>query len=232
MSLPLIPFAKIPHKQWKDKETEKKPRLVSVEHENEVFYIKKKDEQASQQPARPLKEHRKLQAGKRFGGRRNGGMDEDDDEEENNDEDDSGSDESSEYDLLEHIKELLPEEIGAFGYNGDGLLGRNGKKANAAHLDDLQLKKKKRDYFFLFNFVIRRIEEARARERERRKHHLLRHFEQKVKEYDSLQKQKVEEAFEKKKNQILLEDYHRQQRIDRNSKKVRAKLKLIPCVFF
>jgi hypothetical protein len=221
MSLPLIPFAKIPHKQWKDKETEKKPRLVSVEHGNELFYIKKKDEQASQQPPRPVKERRKPQAGKRFGGRRNGGTEEDDDSEEDKDNhDDSGSDDSSEYDLLEHIKELLPEEIGAFGYNGDGLLGRNGRNANAAHLDDLQLKKKKRDYFFLFNYVIRRIEEAKARERDRRKHHLLRHFEQKVKEYDSLQKQKVEEAFEKKKNESLLEDYHRQQRIERNSKKV------------
>jgi hypothetical protein len=202
MSLPLIPFAKLPYKEWND-ETEKKPRLEKVEHENEVFYIQKQADQNSLE--KKLKE-RKRGKPKRF-------KRVIEDESEESDQSDSSSGDSSEYDLIQHIKDLLPGET---GQNGE----KPTKQANSLHLEELRAVKKPTNYFAVFHRVGKYIEDVKARERERRKHHLLRHFEEKVKEYDELQRQKIQEALEKKQKDKLLEEYHRQQRIARNSKKV------------
>jgi hypothetical protein len=202
--LPLIPFNKIPHKVWKDEETEKKGRLETVEHNGEVFHVKRQVALNSYE----IKMKEKLRRPKSKG--LNFGSDDEDDEEG----DDSGhsSDESSEYDLLEHIKDLLPGDI----VNGE----KPKKAANTLHLQDLKPVKKRWDYLYFAKLLGRKVEELKARERERRKHHLLRHFEEQVKKYDEQQKKNIYDAYERLQRERALEELHRIKRIERNSKKV------------
>jgi len=69
-------------------------------------------------------------------------------------------------------------------------------------------------------YVYRLIKRRRAAERERRKHHLIADFEEKVRRYDKEQKELLEKELEKMKNDVLLEAHRRLKRIEKNSVKV------------
>jgi hypothetical protein len=202
--LPSIPFNKIPHKVWKDEETEKKARLETVQHNGEVFHVKRQVALNSYEMKMKEKLRRPNSKSLNYGS--------DDDDDEGGDDSGHSSDESSEYDLLEHIKDLLP---------GDIVNGEKPKKiANTLHLQDLKPVKKRWDYLYFAKLLGKKVEELKARERERRKHHLLRHFEEQVKKYDEQQKKNIHDAYERLQRERALEELHRLKRIERNSKKV------------
>jgi hypothetical protein len=97
------------------------------------------------------------------------------------------------------------------------------------HLEDLRKIPKQSSFFRdLFLYVYRLIKRRRAAERERRKHHLIADFEEKVRRYDKEQKELLEKELEKMKNDVLLEAHRRLKRIEKNSVKVRQKLQRAP----
>jgi hypothetical protein len=207
MSLPLIPFAKLPFKEWIDENTEKKPRLKSVEHEDQVFRIKGVE----------TEQQKRIKERKRGRPRRFKKVVEESSESEEIESVSSGD--SSEYDLLDHIRDLLPQEVGQNGVK------KLTKQANSLHLGELRVVNKPVSYIGLLSSVGNYAEQLKAEERERRKHHLLRHYEEQVKKYDELQRKRIAETLEQKTNEQLLDQFHRQQRIERNSrKKVEKKL--------
>eukprot|EP01032_Pedospumella_encystans_P007540 gene7540-9037_t len=127
-------------------------------------------------------------------------------------EDDSESSEESEesFDMQEYIAGLLPGEV----VDGKKPL----KKANTSHLEDLRVKKQKRDRWYfkmLFRFIIRK----RREERERRKHYILKEWEKKLKEYVEKQQQAVQAKMEQHRKEVLLEQHRSNMRRIRNSRK-------------
>ncbi len=119
---------------------------------------------------------------------------------------------SSEYDLLEHLQELLPGDL----ENGE----KPKKNASTAHLDDLKVSKQKKDRWRYVKQAIHFMKTWRANERERRKHYILREYEQKIAEYDAHCRQHIQDELAKHEKEVKLEAYRRLQRIERNSKKV------------
>lgn len=124
-------------------------------------------------------------------------------------------DEDEGFDLEEHIKSLLPGAV------VDGL--KPTQKANMDHLEDLRPKKVRRNRF------IKRVRKAytffatmRRRERERRKHYLLRDMENRVKEYDALKKRQIQERLIAHYKEVMLEAHRRRAQIKKNSKKVKT----------
>lgn len=128
--------------------------------------------------------------------------------------DDSESSEESEegFNMQKHIEDLLPGDL------VDGM--KPTKAANATHLEDLRAVHKKVDRFSIFKSFYRFIKRVRARERERRKHYILKEWEAKIKQYDENQKQAILDKMEAHKKEVLLEKYRSAQRRIRNSRKV------------
>jgi hypothetical protein len=171
MSLPVIPFAHLPRKEWHRK-LEKKPRDKSSWHPDVPPPSPKQSESESESEV---------------------------------------SSSSSEYDLLEHIQSLLPEVVD----------GKVTKKADETHLEDLRVKKKTKNV--VADTVVKTftyVAGYRQRERDRRKHYLLKEYEEVIKKYDEELKKQQEDQQEKERRERLLEEYRREQRILRNSKKV------------
>lgn len=126
---------------------------------------------------------------------------------------------SSEFDILAHLADLLP---------GDLVDGQKPtKKANDAHLADLRVTKKKKEKYRIFKQCYRAVVEWRAKERIRRKHHIIREFEEKVRLYDEKLRQEIEDDIEAHKIAVALEAYRTEQRIKKNSVVVRSLLQLI-----
>ena len=138
-------------------------------------------------------------------------VDDDDDIDEISDIEDVSKN-NDDYDLIEHLQSLLPDEL----VNGKPV----NKALNTSYLEDLRYKPKPREYFKLFRFVFRIIMEARAKERERRKHYILREYEQKVKEYDMKRRQDMLDRMQRQRNEVLMEAYRSELRRAKNSKKV------------
>lgn len=126
------------------------------------------------------------------------------------DEIESNSDSSSEYDLLEHLASLLPGEV------VDGK--KPPKTANASHLDALQKIKPepKRSYL---SKITGFLGEQRALERERRKHHVIREYEEKIKRYEAEKEHQLQIQLQEITKQENIEELRRLKRIERNSKK-------------
>ncbi len=173
MALPVIPFAKLPRKNWEEN-TEKKERIEIID------------------PPSP--------------------------EESSSEEESVSSSSSSEYDLIQHLSDLLPGEL----ENGE----KPKKQANIAHLEDLRVKRKPPDRLKYIKYFYGYIKQMRARERERRKHHILKEYEAKIKAYDEMLKKQVQDELEAKEKEVKLEAYRRLKRIERNSRKVRAQFSL------
>ncbi|RYH20641.1 hypothetical protein EON65_22860 [archaeon] len=123
----------------------------------------------------------------------------------------SSSGSSSEYDLLDHIATLMP------GYNEEGKLT---KKAHDAHLEDMRPKKVRKDYFKYVRASWQYVSTMRARERERRKHYIIREYEEKVRKFDEMRRKVIQDELDAQEKEIKLEAYRREQRIARNSRKV------------
>jgi hypothetical protein len=117
-----------------------------------------------------------------------------------------------EYDLIEHLKSLLPDEL---------VNGKPTKKdLNTSYLEDLRYKPKPIEYLRLFRCIYSAIKEARMRERERRKHYILREYEMRVKEYDEKRRQGILDRMQQQRNEVLLEAYRTELRRAQRSKKV------------
>ncbi len=123
------------------------------------------------------------------------------------------SDSSSEFDLQQHLADLLPGDL------VDGM--KPTKQANTDHLGELRVTKKKKDRYRIFKMCYRAIKDWRAEERERRKHHIIREFEEKVRQYDEKLKLEIEEDIKAHKIAVALEAYRTEQRIKKNSVVVR-----------
>lgn len=127
------------------------------------------------------------------------------------------SDESSEYDLLQHIASLMP----------DVKEGKVAKKADDTHLRDMRVKPEKKQYI---KKALARgmayIKGMRARERERRKHYLIKDLERKVREYNALHQKAIQDELLAEEEAVRREQLRRQQRIARNSRKKREKTEL------
>jgi hypothetical protein len=149
--------------------------------------------------------------------------DEDDDIEDENFNDYEVSSESSEsseeeiFDMQAYIADLLPGEV------IDGM--KPTKKANTAHLEDLRYKPKPVDRLKYIKFIYRFIQRKRAQERERRKHYIIKEWEQKIKEYDAKLRQDVEDKMEAHRKEVLIELHRAEQRRIRNSRKVKPNVK-------
>mmetsp|Transcript_11258 Transcript_11258/g.19893 ORF Transcript_11258/g.19893 Transcript_11258/m.19893 type:complete len:225 (+) Transcript_11258:113-787(+) len=137
-------------------------------------------------------------------------------------EDDSESSEESEesFDMQEYIAGLLPGEV----VDGKKPL----KKANTSHLEELRVKKQKRDRWKYFKMLFRFIIRKRREERERRKHYILKEWEKKLKEYVEKQQQAVQAKMEQHRKEVLLEQHRSNMRRIRNSRKVSGRL--IVCI--
>lgn len=121
---------------------------------------------------------------------------------------------SSEYDLIQHLQDLLP---------GDLVDGQKpNKAANTAHLDDLKVQKKRVDRLKYVKQAYHFLKTFRERERERRKHYILAEFEQKVKAYDEMCRKKIQDELDAHEKATKLEAHRRLERIKRNSKKVKS----------
>eukprot|EP01039_Chlorochromonas_danica_P000468 gene468-506_t len=167
--LPVIPFAKLPRKEW-NKKTEKKERLIWKDGD-----IHREESESGEL-----------------------------------DESDGSSASSSEYDLLEHISNLMPEIEN----------GKVTRKANDSHLQDLRVKAKPKRYLSrALAAGVGYIQGWRERERERRKHYIIKEFEERVRQYDELHRKEVQERLEAEERELKLEAYRREQRILRNSRK-------------
>ena len=129
-------------------------------------------------------------------------------------EDDSESSEESEesFDMQEYIAGLLPGEV----VDGKKPL----KKANTSHLEELRVKKQKRDRWKYFKMLFRFIIRKRREERERRKHYIIKEWEKKLKEYVEKQQQAVQAKMEQHRKEVLLEQHRSNMRRIRNSRKV------------
>ena len=68
-----------------------------------------------------------------------------------------------------------------------------------------------------------------AAERERRKHHLIAEFEEKVRRYDEDQKEMLQKELEKMRNDVLLEAHRRLKRIEKNSVQVYMFIPVYTC---
>lgn len=121
------------------------------------------------------------------------------------------SDSSSEYDLLDHLATLLPGEV---------VNGRVTKTANTQHLEDLRVKKSATKKVGLVQSVVNYFEDMKARERERRKHHVLKEFEAKIQRYEEEKQRHLELQLEELEKQDMIEEVRRLKRIERNSRKV------------
>lgn len=139
-------------------------------------------------------------------------------------EDMSESSEESEasFDMQEYIAGLLPGEL------VDGKKPTKG--ANTSHLEDLRVKKKKKDRWKYFKILFRFIIRKRREERLRRKHYILKEWEKKIKEYDENQKQLILEKMEQHRKEVLLERHRAYLRRVKNSKKVCCSHKLRVCL--
>lgn len=168
--LPIIPFAKLPRKEW-NKKTEKKERLTWKD--GDIYREESESEEL--------------------------------------DDSDGSSASSSEYDLIEHINSLMPEIEN----------GKVTRKANESHLEDLRVKAKPKRYLRrALAAGVGYIQGWRERERERRKHYIIKEFEERVRQYDELHRKEVQERLEAEEKELKLEAYRREQRILRNSRKV------------
>jgi hypothetical protein len=128
------------------------------------------------------------------------------------DDDSDASSVESVYDLMQHVADLLP---------GDLEDGRKPKKeADMSHLQDLKVTKKKPDRLKYVKIVYNWVRTMRARERERRKHYILREYEQRISDFDNLQKKFREDAMLEEEKLIQKETKERQKRIERNSRQV------------
>lgn len=129
-------------------------------------------------------------------------------------EDFSESSEESEesFDMQEYVAGLLPGEV----VDGKKPL----KKANTAHLEELRVKKVKKDRWKYFKMLFRFIIRKRREERERRKHYILKEWEQKLKQYVEKEQQAVQAKMEEHRKELLLEQHRSNLRRIRNSKKV------------
>lgn len=117
-----------------------------------------------------------------------------------------------EYDLIEHLQSLLPDEL---------VNGKPTKKdLNTSYLEDLTYKPKPIEYLRLFRYIYSAIKTARMRERERRKHYILREYEMRVKEYDEKRRQGILDRMQQQRNEVLLEAYRTELRRAQRSKKV------------
>ena len=153
--LPVIPFAKLPRKQYRTAkqaaaaglgvygfDRKKRMDITSILQEYDPSLV----------PPKPIVE-----------------------EAEESSESESSESESSEdsFDLLEHLADLLPSEVDEKGRP-------TGKKANNAHLQDLKEVKVAKDRFKYFKEKMRQLQEWRAKERIRRKHYLLTEYENRI----------------------------------------------------
>lgn len=182
-TLPLIPFAKLPRKEWKN---------VPVTEGGEL---------------KPRIDLKTLLL-----------RDDNSDDEENYEEDeiDDDSNASSEgYDLLQHLADLLPGEV----TNGRKPV----KEANLDHLADLKNLPPPSQRFKTIKAAYKWVMTMRARERTRRKHHVLLEYEKLVREFDGLQQQIRSIALQEYEKEIKQEEYRRIKQIDRNSRKKIAK---------
>jgi hypothetical protein len=129
-------------------------------------------------------------------------------------EEESESSEESEqsFDMQEYVAGLLPGEL------VDGKKPTRG--ANTAHLEDMRVVKKPKDTFKYFKIFYRFIQRKRREERLRRKHYILKEWEEKIKEYDEKQKQAVLDKMEQHRKEVLLERHRSNLRRIKNSKKV------------
>lgn len=189
MSLPHIPFAQLPRREYK-----KGPVSIGGE-------------------VKP-----RLDLDKFFNGEEE--VEEFDDADYESESDASSTD--SGYDLMKHVASLLPGEL------EDGK--KPPKEADTTHLQDLKVVKKRPDRLKYVKQAYTWVMTMRARERERRKHYILREYERRIREFDELQKKVREDAIQEEERLIRQEAKERQQRIERNSRKVWKSF--VPSSFF
>ena len=119
----------------------------------------------------------------------------------------------SEFDLAKHIATLLPDEL---------IDGKpTNKEANRAHLEDLKYIPKPINYLWCFYYIYHRINNARIKERERRKHYIIKEYEKKVELYDINRKEWILKQIEQQEKDVKLEIYRSELRRIKNSKKVK-----------
>lgn len=125
---------------------------------------------------------------------------------------------SSDDSMQQHIKRLLPGEVGDDGEKND-------KKADVSLIvGDLREIKRKRDWLYYVTWVWTKFQDARKRERLRRKHHILREFEHRIAQYYENQQKKIKENLVKHERAVHLERYQSEMRLRKNSKKKVDKL--------
>lgn len=127
--------------------------------------------------------------------------------------DDDDSSDEDDFDIAQHIADLLPGEI------IDGK--KPVKQANTSHLEDLRYVAKRKKNFGLVRRFYNFIQRKRAEERERRKHYILKEWEAKIKKYDEDMKQAILDKMAAHRIEVLLELHRSEQRRIRNSRKVR-----------
>lgn len=196
----IVPFAPLPKKSWKHG-AEKKERLP-IDLTSEVSSADEDEDEYSEE-------------------------DSDSEDDYYDDYDDSGrrnlntastqqetADNDEEYfDLQKHIESLLPGEIGEDGKPRKGAGGLD------LYLDDLRKKKPNRDRLKYVKYFYRVAVRWRRQERERRKHYLLKEFEERIRVYDEMQKQLIRSKMIEHQKEVLMEAHRRRKRIERNSKK-------------
>lgn len=127
------------------------------------------------------------------------------------------SDNDSEYDLLEHLASLMPEIKE----------GKVVKKADDSHLLDMRHKPpSKAVVSAAINSTVGYIKGWRARERERRKHYIIKELEQRARMFEEKHHESILAQLEAEERAEKLEEYRREQRIIRNSRKKKEKTEL------
>lgn len=133
---------------------------------------------------------------------------EDGDEEEERG-DDNDSDDG--FNLMKHIESLLP---------GDYVDGKPTKAANKQHLEDLRPSKKKWKKINYRRYLGNAVKNHMEKQREKRKHHILREYEEKIKKYYLAEQERITKELEEQQKAVLLEAYRTHERIKKNSIKV------------
>lgn len=113
------------------------------------------------------------------------------------------------FSLDDHISRLMPSSAGNFS------------SLSRLHLDDMRVKPRKKVLGPLLKSVTGFFSDWRENEIRRRKDHMIREYEEQVLRYDQQRRQQLEKQMREQRDEILLENYRREMRIQKNSAVVR-----------
>jgi hypothetical protein len=151
----ILPFSPIPVKQWNDKQ-EKKKRIPAIAYDDNISELSSNTSHYSKS-SNDLIDLENI---------------------------DSKSDDTDEYDVIEHISSLMSTT------NIDGSIQ---KSANKEHLNDMKIKHSNGLLIDISIYLYKSIKKMWKDEIERRKHYLIKDYEKKIKEFDEKKKKEIED---------------------------------------